>query len=73
MNLPEYIKAMPRYQAIQFRKKLIATLGITASYARHLCNGRNSLPSKYAITVEKLTNGEIPRHVSAPDHYPVTE
>jgi len=73
MNLPAYIKALPRHQAIQFRKKLVARLGISESYARHLCNGRNKLPSKYAITVEQLTNGVIFRYVSAPDHYPVTE
>ena len=73
MNLPEYIKAMPRSQAIQFRKQLVVALGISASYARHLCNGRNSLPSKYAITVEQLTNGAIPRQISAPNHYPNEE
>jgi DNA-binding transcriptional regulator YdaS (Cro superfamily) len=73
MRLPEYIKKLTRRQAVQFRKKLIARFHISASYARHLCNGRNNLPSKYAISIEALTNGEVPRYVSAPDHYPVTE
>ena len=70
MNLPEYVKTLDRHQARQFRKKLVAALRISKAYARHLCNGRNRLPTKYAIIIEQLTDGAVLRYVTAPDHYP---
>lgn len=73
MSLPEYIKKLSQFEAIQFRKRLIARLKISQSYARHLCNGTNKLPAKYAIAVEALTDGAVPRIETAPDNYPETE
>jgi DNA-binding transcriptional regulator YdaS (Cro superfamily) len=73
MRLPEYIKHLSRRDAVGFRKQLVNALNISKPYARHLCNGRNKLPSKYAIAVEKLTSGAVSRFDSAPEHYPETE
>ena len=73
MRLTDYIKELSRREAADFRRQLVVTLKISKAYSRHLCNGRNKLPSKYAIAVEKLTNGMVSRFDSAPEHYPATE
>lgn len=73
MRLPDYIKQLSRRDAVDFRKQLVVVLNISRPYARHLCNGRNKLPSKYAIAVERLTNGMVSRFDSAPEHYPAME
>jgi DNA-binding transcriptional regulator YdaS (Cro superfamily) len=73
MRLTDYIRQLSRRDAADFRRQMVAALKISKPYARHLCNGRNKLPSKYAIAIERLTNGVVSRFDSAPEHYPATE
>jgi DNA-binding transcriptional regulator YdaS (Cro superfamily) len=73
MILADYIKKLSNRAATEFRKQLVVNLKISSSYARHLCNGRKKLPSKFAIKIEHLTNGELSRFDLAPEHYPKME
>lgn len=73
MDLIAFVKALPKQKAAHFRKCLALKLAISASYARHLCNGRNRIPSRYALAIEALTEGHVPRFITAPDHYPQEE
>lgn len=73
MDLITYVKMLSKKEAVAFRKRLVFTLEISASYARHLCNGRNKVPSKHALVIERLTEGMVSRFITAPNYYPEQE
>jgi len=70
MTLSEYVKTFSRRERTAVRKRIAAMLGITEGYVRSMCNGHKTIPGKYAIGIEKSTNGAVPRHITAPLLYP---
>ena len=73
MTLGEYVKAFPLSQRFSVRVWIASQLGVSESYVRSMCNGMKKTPAKYAIKIEKLTDGVVPRYVTAPDIYPADE
>lgn len=71
MTLKEYVNAFPRLQRMAVRRWLADQLGITEVYIRSMCNGDKPIPAKYALRIEKITEGVVSRHITAPQFYPV--
>lgn len=69
MRIQDYLFQMSYKDAANFKTKLARELGISASYARHLCNGTRKIPFKNAFQIERLTNGVVSRFCIAPEHY----
>lgn len=69
MRIQDYLSQMSYKDAANFSIKLARELGISASYARHLCNGTRKVPFKNAFQIERLTNGAVSRYCIAPEHY----
>jgi DNA-binding transcriptional regulator YdaS (Cro superfamily) len=70
MTLTEYVNAFPRVQRMEVRRWLAGQLGISEIYVRSMCNGIKPIPAKFALRLEKITGGVIPRHTTAPEMYP---
>jgi len=71
MTLTEYIKSFPRHERAAYRKRIARALNISEVYVRCMCNGHKSIPGKYAIAIERITNGLVPRSITAPELYPL--
>ena len=71
MNLSEYIKNFPRVERTAMRKRIAYALGVSESYVRSMCNGNKLIPGKYAIQIEQITKGAVPRYITAPTLYPM--
>ena len=71
MTLSEYVKTFPRLQRMALRLWIASQLGISEVYVRSMCSGNKRIPAKYAIRIEKITDGAVPKHVTAPEFYPV--
>jgi DNA-binding transcriptional regulator YdaS (Cro superfamily) len=70
MTLSEYIKSFPRNHRAIISRRIAAELNISKVYVRSMCNGHKAIPPKYAIRIEQITNGFVPRYVTAPEFYP---
>lgn len=73
MTLKEYIKAFPRSERMAVRQQLASKLNISEVYLRSMCSGNKRIPAKYALSIERLTNGAVSRRVIAPELYPLEE
>lgn len=73
MTLKEYVNAFPRSQRKSVREWIANQLRISETYVRSMCNGVKRIPEKYALRIEKLTNGVVPRYVTSPEMYPFDE
>lgn len=73
MTLSEFVKTFPRLQRAELRKWIASELGISESYVRIMCYGGKPIPAKHAIRIEKITNGLVPRQITAPQFYPIEE
>lgn len=71
MTLKEYVNAFPRLQRVAVRCWIASQLDISEVYVRSMCNGIKPIPAKFALRLEKITDGAIPRHVTAPEMYPL--
>ena len=71
MTLSEYVKAFPRAQRVSVREWIAKQLGVSEIYVRSMCSGNKPIPAKYAIHIEKMTDGGVPRHITAPEFYPI--
>jgi DNA-binding transcriptional regulator YdaS (Cro superfamily) len=71
MTLSEFVHTFPRTQRMALRQLLADQLGISEVYVRSMCSGHKSIPPKYALRIEKMTNGVVPRHITAPEFYPI--
>ena len=71
MTLKEYVQQFPRSQRVAIRKWMAAELGISEIYVRSMCSGNKSIPAKYAIQIEKITAGQVKKHIIAPHFYPI--
>ncbi len=71
MTLSDYVKTFPRIQRATVRRWLAKSLGISESYVRSMCNGQKRIPGKYAIPIERVTSGIVPRQLTAPELYPI--
>jgi DNA-binding transcriptional regulator YdaS (Cro superfamily) len=71
MTLSEYIKSFPRNHRATIRRLIADELNISKVFVRSMCNGNKAIPAKYAIRIEQITNGLVPRYVTAPEFYPV--
>ncbi len=71
MTLAEYIKQVPRNERNALRQRIAAVLGVSEVYVRSMCNGNKNIPGIYAIPIEKVTNGAVSRHITAPVLYPL--
>ena len=71
MTLAEYVKTFPRLQRMAIRKCIANQLGVSEINVRSMCNGNKSIPAKYALLIEKITDGVVPKHVTAPAFYPL--
>jgi DNA-binding transcriptional regulator YdaS (Cro superfamily) len=49
------------------RKWIASQLGISEVYVRSMCSGNKPIPAKYALRIEKITDGAVPKHVTAPE------
>jgi len=73
MTLKEFVNTFPRSQRRAVRQWIASQLGISEVYVRSMCNGIKRIPAKYALRLEKLTDGVIPRHTTAPEMYPLEQ
>ena len=69
MTLKEYINAFPRLQRMEVRCWFAKQLGISEVYIRSMCNGTKPIPAKYALRIEKIKEGSVPRHITVPQFY----
>lgn len=51
-------------------KKIAIHLGLKVSTIRSMLNGARTIDAKYAIPLEKITNGEVQCHEICPEVYP---
>jgi DNA-binding transcriptional regulator YdaS (Cro superfamily) len=70
MTLADYIRRFPYAQRASVRRHIAATLGISEVYVRSMCNGNKTIPGKYALGIERATQGLVSRHVISPTLYP---
>jgi DNA-binding transcriptional regulator YdaS (Cro superfamily) len=70
MTLSEFVKTFPRSQRVAVRQWLARELGISEVYVRSMCNGLKLIPAKFALRIENLTNGAVPKSTTAPEYYP---
>lgn len=70
MTLSEYIKSYPRHQRSFIREQIAKELNVSEVYIRSMCNKNKVIPAKYALRIEKITNGAVSRHIIAPHYYP---
>lgn len=70
MTLAEYLQTFPRLERRAVRSTIAQSLGITEGYVRSMCNGHKPIPGKFAIGIERSTNGAVPRQITAPSLYP---
>lgn len=71
MTLSEYVKTFPRLQRRDIRHWIASQLGVSEVYVRSMCNGSKPVLAKYALRIEKITAGAVPRHITAPEFYPI--
>lgn len=71
MTLTEYVKTFPRLQRMAIRAWIANQLGVSEVYVRSMCSGNKPIPVKYALRIEKITDGAVPKHVTAPAFYPL--
>ena len=71
MTLSEFVKKFPRIQRVAIRQWIASQLGVSEVYVRSMCSGNKPIPAKYALRIEKITDGAVPRHITAPEFYPV--
>ena len=71
MTLSEFVRAFPRLQRMAIRRWIATQLGISEVYVRSMCNNNKAIPAKFALQIEKITDGAVPRHVTAPLFYPI--
>lgn len=69
MTLIDYIKTIPTGKRISVIRKIANSLGISKSYMFHMSNGTRPIPIKYAVPLEKATNGIVGRQDTAPHMY----
>lgn len=70
MTLKEYVKAFPRSQRMTVRRLIADKLGVSEVYVRSMCSGIKRIPPKYALRIEKITDGAVSRQIIAPEFYP---
>jgi DNA-binding transcriptional regulator YdaS (Cro superfamily) len=71
MTLTTYIHQFPFHERSVVRQRLAQALGISEVYVRSMCNGHKPIPGKYALAIERFTQGAVPRHITAPHLYPL--
>lgn len=71
MTLTEFVKKLPRSHRVAIRQWIANRLGISEVYVRSMCNGNKPIPAKYALQIEKITDGAVPKHITAPEFYPI--
>lgn len=71
MNLSEFVKTFPRLQRKDVRQWIASHLGVSEVYVRSMCSGHKPIPAKFALRIETMTEGVVPRHVTAPEFYPI--
>lgn len=71
MTLFEYVQTFPRLQRMAVRKWIANHLSVSEVYVRSMCSGNKPIPAKYALRIEKITAGAVPKHVTAPEFYPI--
>lgn len=71
MNLSNYVKNFPRCKRSVIRKELAIALSVSEVYIRSMCSGIKPIPGKFAIRIEEFTKGMVPRHITAPELYPL--
>ena len=67
MKLKTYIEQHPVRQRTAIKKQIAKDLGISVDYVKHMCNGIRGIPVKYAVSLEKATNGAVKREDIFPD------
>lgn len=73
MTLQKYINQFPRHQRHKIRVGIAYKLGVSEVYIRSMCNGNKSIPGKYALAIEKITHGLVPKYKTSPSLYPPQE
>ena len=73
MTLQKYINQFPRNQRHKIRIDMACKLGVSEVYIRSMCNGNKSIPGKYALAIEKITHGLVPKYKTCPLLYPPRE
>ena len=71
MNLRDYVYSFPRIQRATVRHKIASALGISEVYVRSMCNGQKKIPCKYAVKIERATDGLVSRYVVAPELFEI--
>lgn len=71
MDLRDYVKSFPRSERMLIRQRIASALHISEVFVRSMCNGQKKIPVKYAIRIERITNGAVSRHETAPHIYPI--
>jgi DNA-binding transcriptional regulator YdaS (Cro superfamily) len=73
MTLTQFVNKFPRLQRAAVRKWIANQLGISEVYVRSMCSGNKLIPAKFALRIEKITDGVVPRHTTAPEFYPLEQ
>ena len=71
MTLSEFVNKSPRHQRMSRRESIANQLGVSEVYVRSMCNGNKTIPAKYALLIESITNGKVSKHITAPNFYPL--
>lgn len=69
MTLYEYINRFPCRDRKAIHQWIAKALDISEVYVRSMSNGTKPLLYKHAVKIEELTNGLVPRHLSALQSY----
>ena len=69
MKLSDYIKTVPQGYKLKTIREIAEKLGISEIYFRHMCMGKVNIPERYAVPIEKATNGLVTRKDIAPHMY----
>lgn len=69
MKLDEYINSFPRAAKPKKRVELAYKLGISEIYVRSMCNGNKRILEKWAVAIEKATDGNVTRQEICPHLY----
>ncbi len=69
MNLQQYFNSLPLCDRQQKTLELADVLKISRSYMYLLRQGKRRLPEKFAVPIEKATNGMVSRTELAPHMY----
>lgn len=69
MKLSQYLMSLPKRCRKRLRYEIAEALKISEIYVRMMINGHKPILPKFALIIEKMTKGAVPRFEVVPELY----